>query len=146
MPTGFKKLKYQEDAVLNARKVLEEYGGVFLSDVVGLGKTYMSALLARHLDEPCPSDRAAASAGRTQSRFLAECLPRIWLCAVYPLRIARQAGIIARMRDLRKYATVFIDESHRFRTEDSSPLHLRRKASDCISAHQLRTKGKPTPA
>ena len=36
LPTGFKKLKYQEEAVLNARKVLDEYGGAFLSDVVGL--------------------------------------------------------------------------------------------------------------
>ena len=50
LPTGFKKLKYQEEAVLNAAKVLAEYGGVFLADVVGLGKTFMSALLARHLD------------------------------------------------------------------------------------------------
>jgi len=29
---------------------LEEYGGVFLSDVVGLGKTYISAMLAQQLD------------------------------------------------------------------------------------------------
>jgi len=53
LPPGFMKLKYQEEAVLNAHKVLEEYGGAFLSDVVGLGKTYMSALLARHINEPC---------------------------------------------------------------------------------------------
>ena len=38
VPVGFKKLKYQEEAVLNARKVLDEYGGAFLSDVVGLGQ------------------------------------------------------------------------------------------------------------
>jgi len=50
LPTDFKKLKYQEDAVLNAVKVLNDYDGVFLSDVVGLGKTFMSALLARQLD------------------------------------------------------------------------------------------------
>ena len=31
------------------RKALDEYGGVFLADVVGLGKTYMSALLAQQL-------------------------------------------------------------------------------------------------
>src|SRR5688572_29884981 len=53
VPPGFKKLKYQEEAVLNARKVLDEYGGAFLSDVVGLGKTYMAAMLAQHLGEPC---------------------------------------------------------------------------------------------
>jgi len=50
VPTGFKRLKYQEEAVLSARKVLEEYGGLFLSDVVGLGKTYMAALLAQQLE------------------------------------------------------------------------------------------------
>ena len=50
LPNDFKKLKYQEDAVLNAARVLDEFGGVFLADVVGLGKTFMSALLARHLD------------------------------------------------------------------------------------------------
>ena len=44
LPNDFKKLKYQEDAVLNAARVLDEFGGVFLADVVGLGKTFMSAL------------------------------------------------------------------------------------------------------
>ena len=34
VPTNFKRLKYQEEAVLSAKKVLEEYGGLFLSDVV----------------------------------------------------------------------------------------------------------------
>ena len=41
VPIQFKKLEYQEQAVLNAKKILEEYGGVFVSDVVGLGKTYI---------------------------------------------------------------------------------------------------------
>ena len=46
LPQNFMKLEYQEQAVLNAKKILEEYGGVFISDVVGLGKTYISAMLA----------------------------------------------------------------------------------------------------
>ena len=50
LPQGFKKLEYQEQAVLNAKKILLEYGGVFISDVVGLGKTYISAMLAGQLD------------------------------------------------------------------------------------------------
>ena len=37
-PEGFKRLEYQEQAVLNAKKILLEYGGVFISDVVGLEK------------------------------------------------------------------------------------------------------------
>ncbi|MBD3341716.1 MAG: helicase, partial [Candidatus Lokiarchaeota archaeon] len=40
-PHGFMELKYQEQAVINAKKILDEYGGVFLADVVGLGKTYI---------------------------------------------------------------------------------------------------------
>lgn len=49
LPSEFKKLEYQEQAVLNAKKILLEYGGVFISDVVGLGKTYISAMLAGQL-------------------------------------------------------------------------------------------------
>jgi len=49
LPENFIKLEYQEQAVLNAKRILEEYGGVFISDVVGLGKTYISAMLADQL-------------------------------------------------------------------------------------------------
>lgn len=34
LPQEFKRLEYQEQAVLNAKKILLEYGGVFISDVV----------------------------------------------------------------------------------------------------------------
>jgi len=37
-PEDFLDLKYQREAVIDAKSKLEEYGGVFLSDVVGLGK------------------------------------------------------------------------------------------------------------
>ena len=49
-PDNFKQLKYQDHAVINAKKILEEYGGVFISDVVGLGKTYIASMLAGQLD------------------------------------------------------------------------------------------------
>ena len=47
LPPGFMRLEYQQQAVLNA-KILEGYHGVFLADVVGLGKTFIS-LLAQQL-------------------------------------------------------------------------------------------------
>jgi hypothetical protein len=43
-------LEYQKQAVLNTKRILEEYGGVFISDVVGLGKTYISAMLAGQIE------------------------------------------------------------------------------------------------
>ena len=39
------KLQYQEQAVVQALKKLEEFNGVFLADVVGLGKTFIAAEL-----------------------------------------------------------------------------------------------------
>lgn len=115
VPSGFKKLKYQEEAVLNARKVLDEYGGVFISDVVGLGKTYMSALLAQQLD------------GRTLVIAPPHLLDRdnkgSWPNVFSDFQV-RQTDFesIGRLddllsRDVSKYTNIFIDESHRFRTE-----------------------------
>jgi len=49
-PDNFKELKYQDHAVINAKKIVEEHGGVFLSDVVGLGKTYMGTMLCQELN------------------------------------------------------------------------------------------------
>lgn len=50
IPPGFLDLQYQREAVVDAKSKLDQYGGVFLSDVVGVGKTYISALLAQQLD------------------------------------------------------------------------------------------------
>ena len=45
LPVGFMPLQYQKQAVIQALKRLDEYNGVFLSDVVGLGKTFIAAQL-----------------------------------------------------------------------------------------------------
>jgi superfamily II DNA or RNA helicase len=117
LPTGFKKLKYQEEAVLNARKVLDEYGGVFLSDVVGLGKTYMSALLAQHLNEPClviaPPNLLDEQNPGSWPNVFREFGVRGYRCE----SLGKLESLLK--RDLQKFTTVFIDESHRFRTEDT---------------------------
>lgn len=123
LPPKFKKLKYQEEAVLNAKKILDEYGGVFLSDVVGLGKTYMSALLARHLNEPCLIV--------APPHLLSEHNPGSWpnvfhefgVRGYLPWSLGRLEALVKR-RDLSKYRTVFVDESHRFRNEDAQGYEL----------------------
>jgi HKD family nuclease len=113
-PTGFKKLEYQEQAVLNAKKIVEEYGGVFLSDVVGLGKTYMAALLASQLD------------GRTlviaPPVLLDENNPGSWKNVFDDFRIPGHFESIGKLEHLLetgtdKYKNIIIDEAHRFRTE-----------------------------
>jgi superfamily II DNA or RNA helicase len=49
MPLGFLDFMYQKQAVVSAKKILDAYNGVFLADVMGLGKTFISALLAKQL-------------------------------------------------------------------------------------------------
>jgi superfamily II DNA or RNA helicase len=113
-PQDFKQLEYQEQAVLNAKKILEEYGGVFISDVVGLGKTYIATMLAGQID------------GRTMviapPVLLDENNPGSWPNAFSDFKIHADFKSIGKLDDILdkgtdKYTNVIIDEAHRFRTE-----------------------------
>src|SRR3989338_4202527 len=114
LPQEFKRLEYQEQAVLNAKKILEEYGGVFISDVVGLGKTYISAMLAGQLD------------GRTlviaPPVLLERSNPGSWTNVFSDFRAPADFESLGKLDDLldrgtEKYTNIIIDEAHRFRTE-----------------------------
>jgi superfamily II DNA/RNA helicase len=117
LPPGFKKLRYQEEAVLSAKNTLEAYGGVFLSDVVGLGKTYMSALLARELE--------GRSLVIAPPSLLDDKNPGSWpnvfhdfgVRGSYCASVGKLDDLLK--RDISKYKNVFVDESHRFRTEST---------------------------
>jgi superfamily II DNA or RNA helicase len=115
LPENFKHFEYQEQAVLNAKKILEEYGGVFISDVVGLGKTYITAMLAEQLD------------GRTlviaPPALLNKNNPGSWQNVFSDFHIPADYESIGKLDDAiklteqREYRNVIIDEAHRFRTE-----------------------------
>jgi len=114
VPIEFKHLEYQEQAVLNARKILDEYGGAFISDVVGLGKTYMAAMLASQLD------------GRTlvvaPPMLLDKDNPGSWPNVFSDFRVSADFESLGKLdslikRGTEKYKNIFIDEAHRFRTE-----------------------------
>lgn len=114
VPVEFKRLEYQEQAVLNAKKILDEYGGAFISDVVGLGKTYMAAILASQLD------------GRTlviaPPVLLEKENPGSWPNVFSDFRVQADFESLGKLdalikRGTDKYTNIFIDEAHRFRTE-----------------------------
>jgi superfamily II DNA/RNA helicase len=122
VPEGFKRLKYQEEAVLNARKVLAEYGGLFLADVVGLGKTYMAALLAQQLDGRSlviapPHLLDKQNRGSWPNVFEDFHVPQTRFESLGKLE-----GLLE--GDVSKYSNVFIDESHRFRTETNQTYDM----------------------
>lgn len=118
-PDGFKILEYQRDAVLYARDILEEHGGVFLSDVVGLGKTYMGALLAQQLRGTtlviAPPALVKEHNPGGWKRVLRE-------FGVAPMPIVESKGKLDQILDkydITSYQNVIIDESHDFRNEDT---------------------------
>jgi len=108
-PHNFMDLEYQREAVKDARGKLEEYGGVFLADVVGLGKTYISAMLAQQLD----------------GRNLIICPPVLieyWRDTFSDFKVPADVESLGKLDKLvekgtEKYRNIFIDEAHRFRNE-----------------------------
>ena len=110
MPEGFMDLQYQKQAIVSAKKILEAFHGVFLADVVGLGKTYISAMLAQQL-----------AGGK-----LVICPPVLvdyWKDTFFEFGVKKyeieSLGKLDRIleTDIDKYETIFIDEAHRFRNE-----------------------------
>jgi len=113
-PENYMKLEYQDQAVLNAKKILEEYGGVFIADVVGLGKTYIATRLAGQLE------------GRTlviaPPVLLDKDNPGSWTNAFSDFKVAADFESIGKLDDILKkgtdkYKNIIIDEAHRFRNE-----------------------------
>lgn len=110
LPEGFLELEYQKQATLAAYKILHAYNGVFLSDVVGLGKTYISALLARQLDGGklilCPPPL---------QDYWEETLRDF---GVRKFKVESMGKIDQIVNtNLDKYQYIFVDEAHRFRNE-----------------------------
>lgn len=118
LPEGFMRLQYQIDAVVQAKKTLEAYNGVFISDVVGLGKTYICAMLARQL--------------KGQKLFICPpVLKEYWEKVLLDFDVSAKVESLGKLDKLieagiDRYKYVFIDEAHRFRnqnTENFEKLH-----------------------
>ena len=119
LPEGYMQLQYQQDAVTQAQKILKAYGGVFISDVVGLGKTYICAMLAKSLKN---------------KRKLIICPPVLidyWKRVLEEFDVAARVESLGKLdrlledeKELAKYDYVFIDEAHRFRNQDTESFNL----------------------
>lgn len=120
-PIDFRELEYQSEAVKDALAKLEAYGGVFISDVVGLGKTFISALLANELD--------GYNLVIAPPVLLDEENPGSWRNVFSDFKIAADFESIGKLekiikRGTEKYKNVFIDEAHRFRSESNVTYEL----------------------
>jgi superfamily II DNA or RNA helicase/HKD family nuclease len=110
LPKGFMSLQYQQQAVQQALKKLNEHNGVFLADVVGLGKTFITAQLLQQV----------------KGSILVICPPVLkdyWEESLQDFRVpARVESLgkldkIIRSGSLHRFDYVVVDEAHRFRNE-----------------------------
>lgn len=109
VPEGFMKLEYQQQAVRQALKRLNEHNGVFLADVVGLGKTFIAAQLLQQI----------------RGNILVICPPVLqeyWEESLMDFRVPAKVESLGKLdhiirKGFEKYDYVVVDEAHRFRNE-----------------------------
>ena len=121
-PDGYMSLQYQEDAVTQARKILAKHGGVIISDVVGLGKTYIVSMLGKLLD------------GR-KLFIVPPVVKDNWESILSDFGYKKSDTVVslgkidqvAKWEDLDSYKYVFVDEAHRFRNGASTEFQNLKK-------------------
>jgi superfamily II DNA/RNA helicase len=125
LPKTFKKLSYQIDAVNQGFQMLLEHNGFFLADVVGLGKTVVSAMIAK---------RFMIANGSLNTKILVVYPPALeknWKNTFRQFGIDRHTKFISNgklnkilERDINYWAKedydlVLVDEAHRYRNHTS---------------------------
>lgn len=124
LPEGYKDLKYQKDAVIQGYQMLLQHDGLFLSDVVGLGKTMIATMIAKRFIE----------ANGRYTRILVvypPALQRNWEETFAQFGIAKysqfvSSGSLAKVadgeglyRDKEDFSLVIVDEAHSFRNDNT---------------------------
>ena len=117
LPKGYLELKYQTDAIAEISKIVEEYGGAFLSDVVGLGKTYIAAMYAQTLKGKILVITPPAIKPNWESAFKDFGLKTRDYDIISKGLIEKEADRIEKeeLSGKKSYEYVFVDEAHSFR-------------------------------
>lgn len=117
LPLAFQKelLDFQQAAVKIAAKKLDKRDGVLIGDVVGLGKTITACALAKMFEESnffstliiCPPNLMSMWEGYKDKFDL-------------KAEIISVGAVQSRLRDLKRFRIVIIDESHNLRNDQGS--------------------------
>lgn len=118
---GYKDYQYQLDAVNQALTIVENYNGVIIADVVGLGKSIITGLVAKSLGKRgmvlCPpglmGDKNAKSGWRKYCHDF----------KLYDWEVRSTGDLESAAQYVREHGEdieiVIVDESHRFRNQDT---------------------------
>ncbi|MDD5673367.1 MAG: SNF2-related protein [Chitinivibrionales bacterium] len=110
LPDGFIELKYQKQAAIQTKKILSRYNGVFIADVVGLGKTFTTSLLLQQL-----YGKTLVICPPVLADYWRESLFDFGIRSVEVESLGKLSNILKKGTD--KFDYIVIDEAHRFRNE-----------------------------
>ncbi|MEW6241040.1 MAG: helicase-related protein [Chloroflexota bacterium] len=124
---GYKDYQYQTDAVNQALTIIEEYNGVIIADVVGLGKSIIAGMLAHQLGRRgmviCPPGLMGDSRVKDSgwNKYVEDFKLHGWE--------VHSSGLLEKAADYLKehgedIEVVIVDEAHRFRNEDTADYEL----------------------
>ena len=119
-PKGILELDYQKEAVADALDKLKQHDGVFLSDVVGLGKTFVAGLLAKKL-----GGKALIICSPVLKDYWEEVLRNLMVPGFRVESHGKLNQILEQGTE--DYGSVFIDEAHKFRNEITQSFEVLQK-------------------
>ncbi len=149
LPNGVKELKYQTDAVIQGFQILMRHNGLFLADVVGLGKTMVATMIAKRFIE---------ANGRNTNILVVfpPALRENWektfkLFGIYNKAQFITNGILTKVLDGKdrykskeEFDLIIVDEAHGFRNGGSGKYDELQKIckADCVNKGLLKSQRK----
>lgn len=149
LPDGVKDLKYQKDAVIQGYQMLMQHNGLFLADVVGLGKTMIATMIAKRFVE----------ANGKNTNILVVYPPALednWKNTFKLFGIKKKAQFITngslskvldgrdQYKDKEEFDLIIVDEAHGFRSDSSGKYDELQKIckSPCVNSGLLKNTQK----
>lgn len=149
LPSGVMELKYQTDAVIQGFQMLMRHNGLFLADVVGLGKTMIATMIAKRFIE---------ANGRNTSILVVfpPALRENWEDTFKLFGIYHKAQFITngkldrvldgkdRYKSKEEFDLIIVDEAHGFRNGGSGKYDDLQKIckADCVNTGLLKSQRK----
>lgn len=149
LPSGVMELKYQTDAVIQGFQMLMRHSGLFLADVVGLGKTMIATMIAKRFIE---------ANGRNTSILVVfpPALRENWEDTFKLFGIYNKAQFITngkldrvlegkdRYKAKEEFDLIIVDEAHGFRNGGSGKYDDLQKIckADCVNTGLLKSQRK----
>ena len=151
LPEGVMDLKYQKDAVIQGYQMLMQHNGLFLADVVGLGKTMIATMIAKRFIE---------ENGRNTNILVVypPALNETWKNEFKRFGIKKYAQFVSngslykilegrdQYKSKEEFDLIIVDEAHGFRSDSSGKYdelqkicksQCRKDAKSCVSTKKV---------